>query len=202
VTTTTKPKRRLLRFSLRTLLIFMLVVCVAVGWKYERVRKQREVVAWVQEMGGLVYYDFELDERGYERITETPGHEWVRKWLGRDFFAEVTGVELNFTEVSDVSPLAELTKLKQLYLYNTQVSDVRPLAKLSKLEVLDLNGTQVSDVSPLAKLTNLEMLYLRDTKNARLHVSGCGDEVMHIEPESLSGQSGGLNCAQAGCADR
>ena len=57
VTTTTKPKRRWLRFSLRTLLIFMLVVCVAVGWKFERVRKQRVAVAWVQEMGGTVYYE-------------------------------------------------------------------------------------------------------------------------------------------------
>ena len=43
--TTTTPKRRFLRFSLRTLLIFMLVVCVAVGWKLERVRQQREAAA-------------------------------------------------------------------------------------------------------------------------------------------------------------
>ena len=42
----------------------MLVVCVAVGWKLERVRKQREAVAWVHERvpAGMVHYDFDIDD--------------------------------------------------------------------------------------------------------------------------------------------
>jgi len=158
-TTTTKPKRRFLRFSLRTLLIFMLVVCVAVGTlgvKLERARKQREAVAWVREMGGTVYYA--MNDGG---ITAEPrGHVWLRTWLGNDFFDEVASVELYNTPVNDVSPLAELNNLRVLSLHGYQVSDVSPLAKLTKLEELDLDYTQVSDVSPLAKLTKLKSLHL------------------------------------------
>ena len=110
----------------------MLVVCVAVGWKYERVRKQREAVAWVHEMGGTVTY-------------EPRGPEWLRKGLGRDFFDDVTGVSLDATEVSDLSPLAKLTNLETLTLGGTPLSDVSPLAKLTKLELLYLNNTQVSE---------------------------------------------------------
>ena len=145
VTTTTKPKRRFLRFSLRTLLLFMLVVCVAVGWKFERVRKQREAVAWVHEMGGTVYYDFEFGGGfSVELAAEPRGPEWLRKWLGRDFFDDVAYVDLRGTQVSDVTALAKLTKLKRLNLSNTQVSDVTPLAKLT-LTWLYLDRTQVSE---------------------------------------------------------
>ena len=162
-TTPTKAERRLLRFSLRTMLIFMLVVCVAVGWKFERVRKQREVVAWVREMGGNVSYA--IDDNGSADFKAEPsGPEWLRQWLGNDFFDEVAGVALRDTEVSNVSPLAKLTELRTLDLTNTQVSDVSALAKLTKLKSLDLNYTQVRDVSPLAKLTNLEKLYFHNTQ--------------------------------------
>ena len=50
-----KPRRWLPRFSLRTLLLFMLVCGIALiplAWKLEQARKQREIVAWVHEMGG------------------------------------------------------------------------------------------------------------------------------------------------------
>ena len=50
-----------------------------------------------------------------------------------------------------------------MFLFKTQVSDVSPLAKLAKLKALNL-GSQVSDVSPLAKLAKLESLDLSDTQ--------------------------------------
>ncbi|MGO5319357.1 S-layer homology domain-containing protein, partial [Bifidobacterium boum] len=72
---------------------------------------------------------------------------------------------LDGTKVSDVSPLAKLTKLDRLYLSKTQVSDatLSSVAKLTNLGTLDLSGTRVSDVSPLAKLT-LGRLYLSKTQ--------------------------------------
>ena len=163
MTTTTKPKRRSLRFSLRTMLIFMLVVCVAVGWRIERVRKQREAVAWVREMRGTVYYATD-DNSFHKRTAEPRGPEWLRKWLGNDFFDDVVDVTLHNPQVNDVSPLAKLTELKWSDLSDTQVSEVSPLAKLTKLKWLSLANTRVSDVTSLAKLTNLETLLLHDTQ--------------------------------------
>ena len=68
------------------------------------------------------------------------------------------------TQVSDVSPLRNLTHLRQLVLLEPRVSDVSPLATLTELRTLDLCGTQVKDLSPLASLTNLERLALKKTE--------------------------------------
>ena len=60
--------------------------------------------------------------------------------------------------ISDLSPLAGLINLELLALFRTSVSDLSPLAGLSKLEWLYFNHAPVSDLSPLAGLTNLETL--------------------------------------------
>ena len=149
--TATKSKRRLLRFSLRALLLLMLIVCITLGWKVEKARKQREAVTWVQQSGGWVKYDY----------------EWLKKFVGLDFFHDVVAVEIhnsNKKHVSDVTPLAGLTSLEALHLSSTRVSDVTPLAGLTSLKRLQLYGTQVSDVTPLAGLTSLKRLYLGRTQ--------------------------------------
>ena len=47
---------------------------------------------------------------------------------------------------------------------SNQISDVRPLASLTKLTELDLDGNQISDVSCLASLTELTELYIRSNQ--------------------------------------
>ncbi len=138
--THTKPKRRFLRFSVRTLLIVLTIFCVALGWKVERARKQREAVAWVDEMGGSVSYDYEVDG-----VLKPPGPKWLRNLLGIDYFDDVVGVGFGTTQVSDVTPLSGLTSLRALDLHSTQVSDITPLSGLTSLQALDLHGTQVSE---------------------------------------------------------
>ena len=61
---------------------------------------------------------------------------------------------LNFYDrnLDDLTPLAQLTALKNLSLRRTEVSDLTPLAYLTALESLDLNGTQVSDFYPTRAL--------------------------------------------------
>ncbi len=161
--TANKPKRRFLRFSLRALLVFMLVVCVTLGWKVEKARKQREAVAWVQECGEHVFYDYELDD-ARKRVPnpQPPGPKWLRELLGIDFFDDVVAVA--FDQVSDVTPLAGLTSLESLMLVGTQVSDVSPLAGLTSLKLLYLSDAHVTDITPLAGLTSLEQLYLANTQ--------------------------------------
>ncbi|MDE0043118.1 MAG: hypothetical protein OXT74_13860, partial [Candidatus Poribacteria bacterium] len=62
------------------------------------------------------------------------------------------------SSVSDLSPLAGLTKLTGLYLGGSSASDLSPLAGLTNLEHLFLDANGVSDLSPLAGLTNLARL--------------------------------------------
>ena len=79
-------------------------------------------------------------------------------------FPALLALDLENTQVSDVSPLAVLTGLQTLVLKNTQVSDVTGLAALTGLQTLWLGDTQVSDVSALAALTGLETLSLENTQ--------------------------------------
>ena len=62
-----KPRRRWFQYSLRTLLVLVTVLCVFCVWLglvSERARKQREAVAAIEAMGGVVYYDYQVDSSG------------------------------------------------------------------------------------------------------------------------------------------
>ncbi|MEZ4221223.1 MAG: leucine-rich repeat domain-containing protein [Polyangiaceae bacterium] len=81
--------------------------------------------------------------------------------------ADLTKLETlraSINKVEDLKPLAKLTKLDRLDLGRTQVRDVAPLAGLTQLTELALDDTPVSDVSPLGKLENLERLSLQRTR--------------------------------------
>ncbi len=72
----------------------------------------------------------------------------------------VTELELHAKQITDLTPLAQLTDLTMLGLGLNRITDVTPLAELTKLKRLWLSGNQISDVMPLAKLTKLRTLYL------------------------------------------
>ena len=72
-------------------------------------------------------------------------------------------LSLSNTSVSNLSPLANLTELRNLTLDHTKVNDLSPVATLTKLQTLNLTGTQVSDISPLVALTGLQNLKLEGT---------------------------------------
>ena len=75
-------------------------------------------------------------------------------------FKNIKNLSLEGNNISDISPLAELTELQVLYLGFNQIKDISPLAGLSKLELLYLDGNKIEDVSPLEKITNLKRLYI------------------------------------------
>ena len=127
---TAKPRRRWHRFSLWTLLIVVMVLAVplgCVGRHLLQIRSERATITWIEEMGGISFLSlFETDERSWwEESTD--------KWFGK----RVGSVSLQNTQVSDLSPLAELTNLEWLDLPYTQVSDLSPLADLKSLKELD-----------------------------------------------------------------
>ena len=83
----------------------------------------------------------------------------TRLHLGID---KVEGKYVNSNDISDLTPLAELTNLTQLILTNTGVSDLTPLAELTNLTRLSLGDNSIVDLTPLTELTNLTWLSLGD----------------------------------------
>ena len=66
--------------------------------------------------------------------------------------------------VSNLSPLTDLTSLKELELSGTlTITDISPLKGLTNLVSLDLTQSRISDLSPLTHLTSLTRLSLFGT---------------------------------------
>jgi hypothetical protein len=176
----TRPRRRWIRFRLRTLLIVVTVSSVPVcwaAWNLDQGRRRQATVSWIQENGGQVIFHsfYKPDKRSWwEKITDQWFGERVRlaglqnakNVSDLSPFRDLKSLEdlaLSNTPVSDLSPLAELKNLNELYLEGTQVHDLSPLAEMENLEMIWLDSTPVLDLSPLATLTNLKWLKLRNT---------------------------------------
>jgi Leucine-rich repeat (LRR) protein len=79
---------------------------------------------------------------------------------------EVLDIGYSRPRVTDLSPLANCTMLRQLIIRHTNVRDLRPLGACKHLEYLDMEGTLVDDLSPLAECDSLAFLFIQ--KNTRL----------------------------------
>ena len=158
-----KPKRRWLQFSLRSFFLLVTAFALWFGWAMQQAREQRQAVAEIERFGGAgaVFYSYQFDGDN-QRIIEAapPGPAWLRDIVGIDFMADIVGVELRMTSVTDLAPLAELPKLQWLSLEDTSVTDLTPLAGLDNLRELWVEYTPVSDLTPLAGLPNLQELHL------------------------------------------
>ena len=64
----------------------------------------------------------------------------------------LTELQLDDTQILDISPLTPMTKLEKLSLKNTPVSDLGPLKASKKLKSLNIGGTPLTDVSALGPL--------------------------------------------------
>ena len=90
------------------------------------------------------------------RSTPDTFRHGIQDLTGLEFATNLTELHLNRNQISDVSPLKNLTKLTYLDLsLNWRISDVSPLKDLKNLTYLFLRGNPLSDVSPLKDLINL-----------------------------------------------
>jgi hypothetical protein len=133
-----KRKRHWFQFSLRTLLILTLICAVAASWvahRRDKKRGERETIAAIRKVGGLVYYDSEVEEKNLAGKIVNPagprGPEWVRKLFGDDFFDDPMCVAFNNpipsqaikaqNSVEAALPLVgELSELKWLFLASSK----------------------------------------------------------------------------------
>jgi hypothetical protein len=172
--TTSKLHRHWFQFSLRTLLLSLLVLGLGFGWfayKVKQAREQRDAVEAIQKAGGQVSYDY-----GRADASRT---NWLQDLLGRDFFFDVSGVYLNGTGVSAelLREAREDGQTSQLRYFDAHMTDdeLAVLKKLPRIKDLTLCNTKVTDAG-LANLTDLRQL-------SRLHLIGCFSDtgLKHVE---------------------
>lgn len=80
---------------------------------------------------------------------------------------------LNNTNISDLTPIADLKNLKKLYIYNDKkIADISALKNLTQLAILNISGTKVTDITSLATLKNLERLDISKTDITNISAIG------------------------------
>ncbi len=127
-----------MQFGLRTLLIAVTAVCLALGIVCDRAYRQKRAVDAIVARGGRVSYR----EAGVWLTLDRP-------WLGRDFFQPVTKVFWAGAAIEDedLACVRALPGLEMLTLASTPVTDagLRHLESLHAAALIDLRFTQVTD---------------------------------------------------------
>lgn len=79
----------------------------------------------------------------------------------------VTHLELEDGQITDLSPLKNMPNLKEIVLRGNNITNISPLENMTQLTYLDLSLNQVSDITPLKNLKNLTTLslYLNKVSN-------------------------------------
>jgi Leucine-rich repeat (LRR) protein len=191
---TKRALRSYLRFSLRTLIVVVLLAGGMLGRIVHRAHVQRDTVAAIKRAGGTVHYDWEMKSDGSFRTSSQP---WAPKWLvdgvGMDYFGHVHRVDLlnqgsdgdlvtigrlsglwnlnlDGSQATDagLANLKGLTDLERLYLPITNVGDagLLDLKHLTHLTELHVSGTRISDggLKHLRGMTNLKEVILQGTQ--------------------------------------
>lgn len=167
-----KRKLRWYQYSLRTLLIWVTLFAVVCSWaavKMQQARGQKEAVAVLLKKGASIGYDYERVQvpPSFPPIpgAKPPGPAWLRKLIGKDFFINVTMIELCFTDVTDadLKHLDGMTHLHYLNLQHTEITDagLEHLKGLKELNRLFIDNTKITDsgAADLKKaLPNLEIV--------------------------------------------
>ena len=152
------PRRRRLRFGLRTLLLTMAIAAVLMGTAGTfllRLNARRQAVSQARQYGWKVYLDHEI--RGDDGRKNDPlGPDWVRRYLGDDAFSSVAYLRVKASK--------EYSKHYAL------------ISKFPNLVHLDIAGTEFidRDMRYVAGAKELKTLVLRDAgiTNAGLSLLG------------------------------
>lgn len=165
-------RRRLWQFSLRTLLIGMVLVSAAVGLigiRMQRARRQEAAATAIQQIGGSALY-----EVASKRPPWSLPSDLARPWLGDDFFDSVVEVEVDLKPADTtarqlaiwnaIGDFPQLQKLRVDYpqRYPRSRFNIGPIRRLSNLRQLKIRDALIAgdDLLPLARMPALEMLDL------------------------------------------
>ncbi len=187
-TITPTPRRRWLQFSLRTLMVLVVIVSLPLGWFAYRLnlaREQRAVIDAIHALGGSTEYDgesgsytegsypsmaFGLDSLGFPDPPGCPALVWLRRCLGEDFFVRIVGVQGESDAVLErAARLPHLSSLsvgplhrKPYASYPVTDAGLEYLKGSSQLRTVMLNQTRVTDagLTHLRGLTQLQYLNL------------------------------------------
>ena len=183
-----KPKRRWLRFSLRGLFLFAVIIAVGIAlpmrWLEDDIAQyevEQEVSTQIEAANGWTYGSPLLRQQEVS-WSEYPGHLWKRamNWgHDADLYDDISSVVLPTEKLERLTPqLQKLRSLKSIDFspsdsdnFGQRLSDevIEHLASLDTLESLDLRSVAVTpgQLRRLSSLPNLQRLVLPSHRFSR-----------------------------------
>jgi hypothetical protein len=166
-----KPRLRSLRFSLRFLMLLVVVLAIPMAWKVNRAQNQRRVMAELGPLHPRVLYDYQTSRINGVVTASTsaqpPGPAWLRKFLGDEYFVDIFQLMIDGPGVNDktLALISTLPRLESVGLTNTaEISDdgLIHLAGMQSLEFLTLFSDRITGkgIAHLAGPKRLKKLWV------------------------------------------
>ena len=140
-------------------------------------------------------------------FSDTSGS--IKSLKGLELATNLEWLELHKSPIDDLTPLANLKKLREITIWDNKINDLTPLAGLTQLEFLQFlpiynlqARNQISDLTPLAGLIHLEFLTIWDNEIRDLtpltgltklyHLGLANNQISDIAPLAGLTKLGGL----------
>lgn len=175
-----KSRRYWLRFSVRGLMLLVLVVGAALGWVVREARMQRQAVVAIRAVG-IAIFDWQYTKGFIDWSSRPPWPEWLVARVGDEYSGHVilVWVDLEYLPSDDYgrppydeenarmdAALAQIGNLSQIRFltinHDSRARDalLAGLERLNRLEKLELKFTKITDlrfVRTMARLKTLDL---------------------------------------------
>ena len=164
-----KTWRRWLRFSVRSLMIVVLISGCALGWIIHRARAQRTAVAAVRKVGGFASYDCEFGPGRASPVALSGWKKMIADSVGIDFvdnvvFVQIMEIGSEPSRRTALARLGDFEKVEGLNLAGASVTDdvLARLKGMNRLQWIMLSDTGMTDAGlvHLQGLTSLQSIYI------------------------------------------
>lgn len=164
--------RPLFRFRILTLLLCITLFAVWLGRATFLANRQRDAVAELTSQNLRINYDYQHQgDLSFSYKQKPPGPEWLRRFVGEDYFQRAINVSTAFGGPIDhegMAVLEKLPKLEGLWLTASKITDadLRYLEEQKETRSLNLEDNNLTDagLAHLKAMRNLETLTLSENQ--------------------------------------
>ncbi len=168
---------RIFSLQLRTLFLFITIVCVLLGVLVTRAKRRAECIAALRASGARVIFEFEVSQKDQANVVR----RYLRRRLGPEFFEDVHQIDLLGESAIRANALQRRAPFRpdELPFPPPTTETLMPMTRLKSIKCLKLRESgyylQLAEISltPVAHLKQLERL--------EIHVEGVSDsELRHL----------------------
>ncbi len=120
--------------------------------------------------------------QSFKCLNPAKAEKRIESLEGLQHAKNLTTLNLNYNNISDLTPIAGLTKLKSLEVANNKLRSVEALAGLTELTTLDVSENKLANLKGIEKMSKLERLVANDNRISDLSaLPPSAEELSHLD---------------------